>query len=146
MAEALARSCALPAFGRVESAALEGLREVNPEALRSLADAGVPASEQRSKMLDSFSAGDFDVVVSMCGCSATVPDAWKSGKRFEDWNVADPTGRSRDDFDRCRDEITERVNELAASVIEGRPPTYSLYTPSADGVCEIVRARPAAAL
>ncbi|CAO3677344.1 unnamed protein product [Umbelopsis vinacea] len=118
---------AAPLFARVESAALEGQSKVNPDAIATMAKLGIDITSQSSKMIDTFSPADFSIIISMCGCGATVPDTWKEGKRFEDWNVTDPTGGSEAEFEAARNEIQGRVKELVASIEEDRAPTYSLY-------------------
>ncbi|RUO95754.1 arsenate reductase [Jimgerdemannia flammicorona] len=125
-----------PIFSLVGSAALEGTSTVNPSAVSCMSDRGVDISSQYSKMIDDFLPSDFDIVISMCGCGATVPDVWKEGKRFEDWNVEDPTNKGAEEFVKAREEIESRVKELIASHMEGREPTYSLYVADA---CPISR-------
>ena len=123
-------NCSSCVFASVESAALEAVRDVVPGAVKVMNAIGVDISAFRSKMISQFCAGDFDVVISLCGCTAQVPDEWRIGKRFEDWNVADPTGLADEDFVLCRDEIVFRVKELETSLLEGRKPTYTLYNDS----------------
>lgn len=118
---------AAPFFTRVESAALEGQSKVNPDAIATMSELDIDITAQSSKMIDTLSPSDFSIIISMCGCGATVPDTWKEGKRFEDWNVTDPTGGSVADFETARNEIQDRVKELVESIKEDRPPTYSLY-------------------
>ncbi|KAK9760567.1 hypothetical protein K7432_015281 [Basidiobolus ranarum] len=117
-----------PVFDLVSSAALEGLADINPDAKLVMSNIGVDISSHYSKMIDSFSPQDFDIVISMCGCGGSVIAEWREGKRFEDWNVLDPTGYDVDTFITVRNEIESRVKELIRSIIEQRPPTYSLYT------------------
>ncbi|KAI9286723.1 phosphotyrosine protein phosphatase I superfamily [Umbelopsis sp. AD052] len=116
-----------PFFSRVESAALEGQSKVNPDAIQTMKNLHIDITNQSSKMIDVFSASDFSIIISMCGCGATVPESWKQGKRFEDWNVVDPTGGSEHAFEAARNEIQDRVKELVASIKEDRAPTYTLY-------------------
>lgn len=116
-----------PFFSRVESAALEGQSKVNPDAIKTMKNLQIDITTQSSKMIDTFLPNDFSIIISMCGCGATVPENWKQGKRFEDWNVVDPTGGSEHEFEVARDEIQGRVNELVASIKEDRAPTYTLY-------------------
>jgi arsenate reductase len=132
MAEGFARylfgdGSAAPFFTRVDSAALDGQSKVNPDAIAAMSKLDIDITAQSSKMIDTLSPSDFAIIISMCGCGATVPDTWKEGKRFEDWNVTDPTGGSEDDFETARNEIQDRVKELVKSIKEDRPPTYSLY-------------------
>ncbi|OZJ05478.1 hypothetical protein BZG36_01599 [Bifiguratus adelaidae] len=126
MAEGFAKAYA-DKMARVESAALEGQSKVNPVAIQVMEDIGISLAEHTSKMISTFKPEDFDIVVSMCGCGATVPDEWKAGKRFEDWNVEDPTGQELSAYLETREEIRQRVEELVSSHYEQRPPTYSLY-------------------
>ncbi|KAF7720737.1 hypothetical protein EC973_006230 [Apophysomyces ossiformis] len=136
MAEGFARhwfghDATAPFFKRVESAALEGMSSVNPDAIKTMAEIGMDITDQSSKMIDTFSPEAFSIIISMCGCGATVPEAWKTGKRFEDWNVTDPTGGSESDFQTARNEIGSRVKELVASIKEQRKPAYTLYVADA---------------
>lgn len=135
MAEGFARKLGAR-FGDIQSAALVGLSPVNALAIKVMGESGVDISNHYSTMISDFKPSDFDIVISMCGCGATVPDEWKEGKRFEDWNVKDPAGLEEPVFVTVRDEIAKRVDELIASHEENRPPTYSLYT--VEDVCASV--------
>ncbi|KAG2181978.1 hypothetical protein INT43_006904 [Umbelopsis isabellina] len=123
-----------PFFGHIDSAALEGLSKINPDAIVTMAKLNIDIKNQYSKMIESLSPNDFSIIISMCGCGATVPVAWKEGKRFEDWNVNDPTGGTEAGFEVARNEIQNRVKELVSSIQEDRAPTYSLYY---DDVCPL---------
>ena len=114
-------------ISRVESAAIEGTSIVNPNAIKSMAEININIEKQFSKGIWDLNPDDFDIVISMCGCGATVPPNWKAGKRFEDWNVDDPSGGDYEGYVVARDEIDSRVIELVDSLIENRKPTYSLY-------------------
>ncbi|KAJ2964623.1 hypothetical protein NQZ79_g499 [Umbelopsis isabellina] len=116
-----------PFFGHLDSAALDGLSKINPDAIESMAKLNIDIKNQYSKMIGSLSSNDFSIIISMCGCGATVPEVWKEGKRFEDWNVNDPTGGTDADFEVARTEIQSRVKELVTSIQEDRAATYSLY-------------------
>ncbi|KAI9207251.1 sodium bile acid symporter family-domain-containing protein [Polychytrium aggregatum] len=119
-------------IGRVESAGLIGQSRVHPVAIKVMKDRDIDLSSQFSKGIDRFSPSDFDIVISMCGCGASVPEEWKIGKRFEDWNLEDPDEQPEEKFVEVSEQIHERCQELIASISEGRAPTYSLYS-EADG-------------
>lgn len=116
-----------PFFDHIDSAALEGLSKINPDAIETMAKINIDIKNQYSKMIGSLSPNDFSIIISMCGCGANVPEDWKEGKRFEDWNVNDPTGGTEEGFEVARNEIHDRVKELVSSIQEDRAPTYSLY-------------------
>jgi arsenate reductase (thioredoxin) len=85
--------------------------EVNKVAVAAMAEAGVDISGESPKpwtydMLDAV-----DVVVTM-GCGDACPVL--PGKRYEDWEVADPADRSLDEVRPIRDDIEMRVSDLLA--------------------------------
>ena len=59
-----------------------------------MGESGVDISKFTSDDVRDFRAGDFDIVISCCGCGAKLdPDdlkAWKQQERFFDWNLDDP--------------------------------------------------------
>ena len=55
-----------------------------------------------------------DVVVTM-GCGDACP--FYPGKRYEDWELDDPAGRSVEEVRPIRDEIDRRVRALAAELL-----------------------------
>ena len=48
------------------------------------------------------------------GCGDTCP--FYPGKRYEDWDIADPAGRTTEDIRPIRDEVERRVRTLIASL------------------------------
>jgi arsenate reductase (thioredoxin) len=58
-----------------------------------------------------------DVVVTM-GCGDACP--YIPGKRYVDWELDDPAGRSIDETRRIRDEIDNRVDHLLSQLQSGR--------------------------
>lgn len=91
----------------VTSSGLEA-SQVRPEAIATMQEAGVDISHQTSKALSDFRPGDFDVVISLCGCGANLPPEWLTREVFEDWQLDDPAEQP-EIFPRVRDEIRERV-------------------------------------
>ena len=55
-----------------------------------------------------------DVVITM-GCGDACP--FYPGKRYEDWELEDPAGKSIETVREVRDEIEGRVKELLASIV-----------------------------
>jgi arsenate reductase (thioredoxin) len=88
--------------------------EVNPSAVAAMAEVGIDISEEFPKpMADEF-IGAADVVVTM-GCGDTCP--LLPGKRYEDWELEDPSGMSLDEIRPIRDEIGNRVEVLLSELI-----------------------------
>lgn len=98
----------------VTSSGLEA-SQVRPEAIATMNDVGVDISRQTSKALSDFSAEDFDVVISLCGCGVNLPPEWLTREMFEDWQLDDPAEQP-EIFPRVRDEIRERVTRLIESL------------------------------
>jgi glutathione/glutaredoxin type arsenate reductase len=114
MAEGFARS-----MGKnnviVTSSGLEA-SQVDPIVVQIMSEVGIDVSQQISKPLSDFQPEDYDVVISLCGCSVHLPDEWVRRDVFEDWQIDDPEGQSIDMFRRVRDEVKHRVATLIESL------------------------------
>ena len=97
----------------VKSSGLEASR-VHPTAIKVMSAVDIDISNQTSDALGDFSAEDYDVVISMCGCGVNLPSEWLTREVFEDWDLDDPDGQPMETFYRVRDEIKERVIKLLA--------------------------------
>ena len=82
---------------------------VNPVAVAAMAEAGVDISAEFPKPWTEEIVRAADVVVTM-GCGDACPIF--PGKRYEDWELADPAGRPLEQVRPIRDEIGERVRDL----------------------------------
>lgn len=114
MAEGFARMLGQNLF-EVTSAGLEA-SEVNSTAVAAMTEIGIDITRQASKPLSRFQAGDFDVVISLCGCGVNLPEGWTSREIFEDWFIDDPDGRPMEAFREAREQIKARVIELVETV------------------------------
>lgn len=94
----------------VYSGGSEPAREVNPAAIAAMAEKGIDiAGEQpRRWTVDDIEA--VQVVVTM-GCGDECP--FLPGKRYRNWELADPAGQDIDSVRAIRDEIERRVGTLA---------------------------------
>lgn len=110
MAEGFARTLGAGVI-EVESSGLES-SHVHATAIAAMAEVGIDITSQTSKPLTDFSAENFDVVISLCGCGVNLPEAWVLRERFEDWQLDDPDGQSYAVFQRVREEVRERVRSL----------------------------------
>jgi arsenate reductase len=86
---------------------------LHPEVIDVMEELGVDLRGERPKELTRELAEWADVVVTM-GCGDACP--YIPGKRYIDWKLDDPAGRSPDDVRRVRDEIRDRINGLIAEL------------------------------
>jgi protein-tyrosine-phosphatase len=97
----------------VRSAGSAPAARINPAAVRVMAELGIDLSREYPKPLTGELVQAADVVVTM-GCGDVCPIY--PGKRYEDWEVEDPSDRSVDEVRRIRDDIAERVRALIATI------------------------------
>ena len=90
--------------------------EVNPSAIKVMADLGIDIRTEYPKPLTDDAVVASDVVITM-GCGDECP--FYPGKRYLDWDVTDPTGLPPDQVRPIRDEIDRRVLVLLAELLEG---------------------------
>lgn len=83
--------------------------EVNPAAVEAMAERGIDISAEFPKPWTDEVVRAADVVVSM-GCGDACPVF--PGKRYEDWDIADPAGQALVDVRPIRDELERRVLKL----------------------------------
>ena len=104
------------AGGRHEarSAGTEPAEHVHPEVVEAMREIGVDLSGRTPQKLSDELAEWADVVVTM-GCGDACP--YIPGKRYLDWQLADPKGMPVDDVRRLRDEIDAKVSALAAELL-----------------------------
>ncbi len=98
----------------VRSAGSEPVDTVNPTVLDALAERGIPLSAPYPKPLTHSAVQAADVIVTM-GCGDACPIF--PGKRYEDWDVADPDGQPLDVVRDIRDDIQQRVTRLLRDVL-----------------------------
>ena len=98
---------------RVRSAGTEPADEINPTVREAMAELGIDVSAERPKLLEEEVVRDSDVVITMgCGDACAV----FPGIRYEEWDLADPSGKSLAEVRAIRDEIDRRVGELASEL------------------------------
>jgi arsenate reductase (thioredoxin) len=105
------------AHGAVEvrSAGSAPADEINPAVRAALAEVGIDLEGAHPKVLTTDAVQASDVVVTM-GCGDACPVF--PGKRYLDWDLADPAGRAVEDVRPIRDEIDRRVQALLAELTE----------------------------
>ena len=103
------------ARGRHEalSAGSEPADTVHPEVLTVMGELGLDLRDETPKLLTRELAEWADLVVTM-GCGDACP--YIPGKRYLDWELEDPRGRSLEDVRATRDEIARRIDGLLAEL------------------------------
>ena len=108
MSEALFERAAAGRHEARSAGTTPGLR-VHPEVVEVMAELGIDLSRRVPRKLDDEDTEWADVVVTM-GCGDKCP--YISGKRYLDWDLADPKDRPLEEVRATRDEIERRVVEL----------------------------------
>jgi arsenate reductase len=84
--------------------------KVNPKAIAAMRELGYDLSKHDSKSLEEVKAfAPFDAVVTM-GCGDACP--WMPAKKFFDWEIPDPKTMEAEDFNKVRDLIGNKVQQL----------------------------------
>jgi arsenate reductase (thioredoxin) len=89
---------------------------VHPEVAEAMNEIGIDLSGRRPRRLSAEDAEWADVVVTM-GCGDECP--YIPGRRYLDWDLADPKGRPIEEVRATRDEIAARVDALVAELDRG---------------------------
>ena len=98
---------------RVFSAGSEPADRINPVAVAAMAEEGIDIAGRRPAILTTDAVRESDVVITM-GCGDACPVF--PGKRYEDWELADPAGLDLERVRLIRDEIRARVERLLAEL------------------------------
>ena len=111
MAAAIAAHLA-PGKVHVRSAGSHPTGQVNPVAVDALHERGIDLTEAYPKPLSDSVLHAADVIITM-GCGDACPVY--AGKRYEDWDVADPDGQPLPVLRDIRDDLTTRVGPCCAN-------------------------------
>ncbi len=93
----------------VRSGGSEPGDQINPIAIQAMAEEGIDISQGVPQLLTTEQVQVSDVVITM-GCGDVCPIF--PGKRYEDWDLADPAGKGIDEVRAIRDDIKARVMTL----------------------------------
>ena len=101
---------AAPPDLRAESAGQRPARAVHPAVIEAMAEVGIDLSDRIPKKLtvEMQLHADWAITLACGGTCPYVPSI------VEDWEVADPAGKSLEEVRLIRDEIRDRVNHLLA--------------------------------
>jgi arsenate reductase len=95
--------------GEARSAGSDPAEELHPVVVDALAEVGLDVSERVPRKLEEADVRWADLVVTM-GCGDACPSI--PGRRYIDWNLADPAGLCLEEARELRDDVARRVAEL----------------------------------
>jgi protein-tyrosine-phosphatase len=98
----------------VHSAGSDPDAVLNPAVVAAMAEVGIDISAERPKKVTDAMAQDADVIVTM-GCDEACPIY--PGKRYVEWDLLDPAGKSVEEVRPIRDEINARVEALMTELL-----------------------------
>jgi protein-tyrosine-phosphatase len=97
----------------VRSAGSTPADEINPSVAAAMEELGLDLSKEFPKPLTDEYVQAADVVITM-GCGDACPIY--PGKRYLDWELPDPAGKSLEEVRPIRDEIDRRVQALLSEI------------------------------
>ena len=100
---------------RVTSAGSAPADTVNPAVREVMAEIGIDLSREFPKKLTTDAVQAADVVITM-GCGDACPVF--PGKRYLDWELTDPAGKSAEQIRPIRDDIDARVRALLTELVD----------------------------
>ncbi|PPI59801.1 arsenate reductase ArsC [Rathayibacter sp. TRS19] len=98
----------------VRSGGSEPGDSITPIAIEAMAEEGIDISQAVPQLMTTEQVQASDVVITM-GCGDVCPVF--PGKRYEDWDLADPKGRPLEEVRSIRDDIRARVQALVAELL-----------------------------
>ncbi|MEO6251784.1 MAG: arsenate reductase ArsC [Ferruginibacter sp.] len=88
---------------------------INPKAIAAMKELGYDLGKHESKNLDEVKLfAPFDAVVTM-GCGDACP--WMPAKKFIDWQIPDPKNMEPKEFNKVRDLIERKVQQLIKELV-----------------------------
>jgi arsenate reductase (thioredoxin) len=106
----------------VRSAGSEPADRLNPAVVEAMGEIGIDITAERPKKLEDDMVRTSDVVITM-GCGDACPIY--PGKRYEDWELEDPSGKDLQTVRGIRDRISERVDLLLRDLTGRASPSAS---------------------
>jgi arsenate reductase len=101
---------------RVFSAGSEPADQLNPAVVEAMKEVCIDISAERPKKLEDGMVREADVVITM-GCGDACPIY--PGKRYEDWELEDPSGKDLETVRGIRDQIEARIDGLIRELSAG---------------------------
>src|SRR5207248_755965 len=101
----------------VRSGGSEPAEQINPAVVEAMREVGIDIASQVPQRFGEEDVREADVVITM-GCGDSCPII--PGRRYEDWDLPDPSGRTLEEIRPIRDQIEHRVVSLVAELAPGR--------------------------
>jgi arsenate reductase (thioredoxin) len=108
----------MPHHVHVRSAGSTPADEINPTVVDAMGEVGIDLSTEFPKPLSDEVVRAADVIVTM-GCGDACPVY--PGKRYLDWQLADPHGKPLEEVRAIRDDISGRVQDLLDELMPAAP-------------------------
>ena len=92
--------------------------QVNPYAIKVMAEAGIDISSHKSKSVDEFSEQEFDYVITVCNHAKQICPVFPGQYERIHWDIEDPADAKGSEqeklvfFRKIRDEIKEKCLEF----------------------------------
>jgi arsenate reductase len=119
MAEAFFRKYAPRGYSTV-SAGTRPAGEINPIALQAMKEIGIDISKQKSKIITEDMIRTSTIRVNMgCMDKESCPTLFIND--VLEWGLEDPKGKPIEKVREIRDDIEQRVRQLAADLVKGSP-------------------------
>ncbi len=99
---------------QVRSAGSEPADRINPAVVEAMEEIGIDISQEFPKPLTDEAARPADVIITM-GCGDACPVF--PGKRYLDWELPDPAGKSVAEVRPIVDDIEQRARDLLDELI-----------------------------
>jgi protein-tyrosine-phosphatase len=116
IAEAFFRKYTLRGYITI-SAGTRPVAEINPTVVQAMKEIGIDVSKQKSKILTEDMIRNAAIRVNM-GCMDKEACPSLFVHNLLDWGIEDPKGKSIDKVREIRDEIEQRVRQLAADLVK----------------------------
>ena len=101
----------------VRSAGSEPADHLNPAVVEAMAEVDIDLRGRQPARLTDETVQGADVVITM-GCGDACPIY--PGKRYLDWELEDPAGKTVEEVRPIRDEIERRVRALVEELVSGQ--------------------------
>jgi len=98
----------------VRSGGSEPGEQINPVAILAMAEEGIDISQAVPQLMTTEQVRQSDVVITM-GCGDVCPIF--PGKRYQDWELTDPRGKTINEVRLIRDEIKTRIEKLLSELV-----------------------------
>ncbi len=93
--------------------------ELNQNVVKAMSEVGIDISQEFPKPRTDEFLEAADVVVTM-GCGDACPLV--PGKRYEDWELEDPTNKSLEEIRHIREAVKERIDRLLGQILPSSQP------------------------